>query len=155
MSVSIQLANKSDLEAISQFIQTVYDQAIAQTYSEQGNQEFYTYIELDAITKRFGVDHWILKAIDGEDLVGIIEIRKNQHLSMLFVKTRRQNQGIGRQLLSEAIKRIKKLNPNQKSLSVHSTPNAVAAYEKLGFRSISKEQIINGIIFVTMEKSLS
>lgn len=48
----------------------------------------------------------------------------------------------------------KELVEEEKTLSVHSTPNAVSAYQKLGFQAKSEEQNINGIRFVTMEKSI-
>lgn len=154
MSIIVKLANQSDIAEISLLIKNVYGNAIAPTYSNEGNEEFYKYIEIKAIDKRFSNEHWTLKAVDGDNIVGIIEIRKNEHLSMLFVDTNHQKQGIGQQLLTNAIVRISQLNPKQKTLSVHSTPNAVIAYQKLGFKSKKAEQIVNGIRFVTMEKSL-
>lgn len=35
---------------------------------------------------------------------------------------------------------------------MHSTPNAVPVYQRLGFQATSEEQVANGIKFVTMEK---
>ncbi len=70
---------------------------------------------------------------------------------MLFVKTDKQRQGIGKQLLSAAIEAIKKNSPNQKMLTVHSSPNSVTAYEKMGFETSGKEQMVNGIRFTTMQ----
>jgi predicted GNAT family N-acyltransferase len=155
MSLKIESATKLDIGEIAAFIKVVYDNAIAPTYSDQGNHEFYKYIDLEAIDKRFNVDHWMLKALDDGKLVGIMEIRKNEHLSMLFVDSDHQRQGMGRKLLTAAISKIKAENPDQTTITTHSTPNAVPAYERLGFIRMSEEQNVNGIRFVTMEKTIN
>lgn len=154
MPVEIQPSFTAESTLTARFIKKVYDTAIAPTYSEEGNTEFYKYINAEALEKRLGDDHWMLKAVEGDTLLGIIEIRKNEHLSMLFVDTIHQKQGIGRQLLAEAITKMRELNPEQKTISVHATPNALAAYQKLGFHAVSEEQNIHGIKFVSMEKPL-
>lgn len=155
MQISITQATQNDLSTITAFIRKVYDIAIAPVYSSEGNAEFYKYIDLSAVSDRFEQDHWILKALDEhQKLVGIIEIRKNEHVAMFFVDSRMQRQGVGRQLLTAAIQKIQALNPHQLTISVHSSPNSVSAYEKLGFKAVSDEKTVNGIRFTTMEKKL-
>lgn len=147
-------ATIQDIDHIISFIRTVYDVAVAPHYSQQGNKEFYRYLDTKSMLERMGGNHWILKAIDQTDLLGIIEIRDNSHLAMLFVKTNKQQQGIGRKLLSSAIEIIKESNPKQKTLTVHSSPNSVSAYEKMGFESLGNEQVVNGLRFTTMQMEI-
>ena len=151
MSKTIIPATIQDIDQIISFIRAIYDDAVAPNYSPQGNAEFYKYLDSKAMQERLENNHWILKASDQAELVGVIEIRDNNHLSMLFVKTDKQRQGIGRQLLSAAIEAIKKNRPNLKTLTVHSSPNSVTAYEKMGFESLGEEQTVNGIRFTTMQ----
>ncbi len=154
MPVTIRLANLSDIHQIQTFVRSVYDASVAPEYSAEGNNEFYKYLAADWLEKRLTSDHWILTAIDQAELVGIIEIRENKHLSMLFIKTQKQRQGIGKKLLQAAIDIIKKNNPTQESLTVHSSPNSVSAYEHMGFEKLGEEQVKNGIRFTTMQMQL-
>ncbi len=154
MKITIAPIQPSDFKTIIPFIRLVFDDAVAPTYSTEGNQEFYKYIELDAITDRYSGNHWMLQAKQDNNLVGVIEIRDNHHLSMLFVDTKKQRQGIGKKLLNAAILKIKDAVPNQKSLTVHSSPNSTTAYERFGFKQIADEKTVSGIRFISMEKSL-
>lgn len=87
-------ASSSDSNELSNFIKIVFDSSVANFYTEQGNSEFYKYITPEAIESHLKNDHWILKAEIDKKLVGIIEIRSNHHLSMLFVDPKYQRQGI-------------------------------------------------------------
>ncbi len=156
MTITINPASSSDLKQIIEFVRAVYDESVAPNYSSAGNEEFYKYLDPNWLQQRLESDHWILMAVDqdDDDLVGIIEIRENKHLSMLFVRTQNQRQGIGKKLLQSAIEKIKKNNPEQKVLSVHSSPNSVAAYERMGFEKLGSEQEVNGIRFTSMVRQL-
>jgi GNAT superfamily N-acetyltransferase len=155
MEITITQVQLAEADALSEFIRSVYDDAVAPHYSEQGNTEFYKYIDTEAVTKHLKTNHWMLKAELDKELAGIIEIRDNNHVSMLFVSSSHQRQGIGKQLLAAAVEKIRQLNPTQEKISVHSSPNSTAAYEKLGFVAISDEKEVNGIRFTTMEKNIT
>lgn len=148
-------ASKIYISEIASFIDQVFSQHVAPQYSSEGVEEFAKYITPDALDQRLQSNHFMLIARDNDDVVGVIEIRDNNHVSMLFVKTDKQKQGIGRQLLTEAIKRIQENDKSIEKISVHSSPNAVEAYQKLGFTAIAPEKEVHGIKFVTMERALS
>jgi GNAT superfamily N-acetyltransferase len=150
----LEKAKPTDSQTISFFIRQVFDQSVALHYTDQGNQEFYKYIVPDAIADRLRDNHWILMAYLKNDLIGIIVIRDNNHLSMLFVDTLHQRQGIGHFLFKAAIKKCHQLNTQLKTMTVHSSPNSITAYERLGFVIKDKEKEINGIRFTTMELTL-
>jgi predicted GNAT family N-acyltransferase len=151
MTTIVDYATLQDINQIIDFIRSVYDVSVAPHYSDQGNAEFYKYLDPQSMAERLESNHIILQATFQGELMGVIEIRDNNHLSMLFVKTNKQRHGIGRNLLSFAIKTINENNPNQKTLMVHSSPNSVTAYEKMGFESLGEEQTVNGIRFTTMQ----
>ena len=154
MKTTITETQLTEVIPLSNFIRSVYDDSVAPHYSEQGNAEFYKYIDTNAVTDHLQNNHWMLKAELNKELVGIIEIRDNNHVSMLFVSSIHQRQGIGKQLLAAAIEKIHELIPSQQKISVHSSPNSTVAYEKLGFVAISDEKEVNGIRFTTMEKTI-
>lgn len=155
MEIQLTLAQPTEATSLANFIRSVYDDSVALHYTQQGNDEFYKYITPEAIEEHLKTNHWILKAEGDDGLLGIIEIRDNKHLSMLFISSFHQRQGIGKQLLSVAIKKAKELNPSLEKMSVHSSPNSVVAYEKLGFKALTEEQVVNGIRFTTMEKLIT
>ncbi|NCN82347.1 MAG: GNAT family N-acetyltransferase [Candidatus Pacebacteria bacterium] len=136
----INQTTQENATTLSEFIKVVFDDAVASYYSEQGNAEFYKYIEPSAIIERLTTNHWILTTKVGNKLLGIIEIRSNNHLAMLFVDSNHQRQGIGKHLLAAAIKQARHNNPELKKPTVHSSPNSVSAYKKLGFTTTASEK---------------
>ena len=68
---------------------------------------------------------------------------------MLFVQSSRQRGGIGRGLLAAAGALAGEADCE---FTVSSSPNAVSAYERLGFRITGLEQCVHGIRFVPMQR---
>ncbi len=148
------IATIVDIPAIIKLTQTVFNAHVAPTYTNEGNTEFYKYLTPDAFKKRLEENHFILLAHLEEQLVGLIEIRNDDHVSLFFVDSSKQKQGIGRLLFNDAVKLAKKNNGKVKELSVNSSPNAVRAYEKLGFRTVESEKVSSGIRYVPMKMVL-
>ena len=75
------------------------------------------------------------------------------HISIFFVKSKYQGKGIGKNLLKRCISMCKRNNKDLKKITVHSSPNAVEIYKKLGFTKIGKGMVqeMNGIRFVGMK----
>ena len=82
----------------------------------------------------------------------MMEIREAHHIAMLFVKPGMQRQGIGRRLVQEAIAYRRTHNLETRQIAVHSSPNSVAAYERLGFHKTGEQQEANGIRFIPMAR---
>jgi len=154
LKISINPAQSDEATGLQAFIRRVFDEAVAPHYSDRGKQAFYLYIESSAIVERLKANHWILKAENPGELLGVIEIRNNAHLSMFFVSPEHQRQGVGRQLLAAAITKILQSDRNLKRLTVNASPNSIQAYRALGFSAISAEKEMNGIRFTTMEKAI-
>lgn len=85
-------------------------------------------------------------AFEGNEMVGIIAMRKPQHISLFFVKGNQHRKGIGRKLFE----RMKKDYEIQE-FTVNSSPYGVEAYHHLGFKDIDTEQTTNGIRYVPMK----
>lgn len=80
----------------------------------------------------------------------MIEIKEFNHISLFFVKSNFQGQGIGKALLNEALSKIRKEHVIT-VLTVKSAPNAISIYEALGFFKQGEEQTLNGIRFLPMQ----
>jgi len=129
-------------------ISEIFDEFVAPDYSEEGVQEFYRYANAEALVARRGDEVFCLVAESSGRLVGMIEMLACAHISLLFVRER--GKGIAKELFNRALARCKKERPGISELTVNSSRYAVSIYERLGFRTIDKEQEKNGIIFIPM-----
>ncbi len=136
--------------AVSDLIIRVFDEFIAGGYSQEGVQEFLSYVTPEALAKRAQENHFALVAAVGNRIVGVIEVRACDHISLLFVDKAFQGRGISRALLKQALARCIEGNPELHEVSVNASPYAVPIYERLGFRTTEPEQTIHGIRFTPM-----
>jgi GNAT superfamily N-acetyltransferase len=141
-------------EAVSRLVARVFHRHVAPLFSLEGVEEFLRYIDPGAIHARLERNYFLLVATAGGQMVGAIAVRDYEHVSLLFVETAFQRQGIARDLLGKAVETCRTNKPDLCEIDVNSSPNAVPAYERLGFRQLGPEQIENGIRFVPMVMKL-
>ncbi|PYJ23517.1 MAG: hypothetical protein DME92_00885 [Verrucomicrobia bacterium] len=103
------------------------------------------YASADALSQRQVSGHATYVAERGGELVGMLHLRAPCHVAMLFVQSSLQRSGIARALLASA-------GDANCEFTVNSSPNAVAAYERLGFRVTGSEQCVHGIRFIPMQR---
>ncbi len=142
-------------QAVCDLVRKVFSEFVAPQYSDEGVVEFLSYADARSMARRVQSDHTVLLAeIDGE-LVGVIETRNFRHISLLFVSREYQRRGIARRLIMKALKIARIANPGLSSLTVKSSPNAVGAYEALGFKGEGPEIQESGIRFLPMRMAIS
>ena len=135
--------------AVSSLAREVFDQFVAPYYQPEGVTEFHRYASAEALSQRHKTGHITLVAEHSGELVGMLHLREPRHVSMLFVQSSRQRGGIARGLLAAAGALA---GDTDCEFSVSSSPNAVSAYERLGFRITGSEQCVHGIRFVPMQR---
>lgn len=113
-------------------------------------REFLSYANPDAIRERQSRNHLVLLASQNQSVVGVLELRDYDHISLLFVVESHQRIGIGRLLVREALNLIEAHHQKSRIVSVNSSPNAVEAYKKFGFTTTGHMHVKNGIAFVPM-----
>lgn len=128
----------------------VFKHSVAPGYSPEGVSEFLKYARSDDLLKRSRSDHFILVAQAGHDIVAMIEIKKYHHIALFFVAGAFQRKGIGKTLLKRALKICRDRDPWLREISVNASPNAVGAYEQMGFEHQGPARTINGIRFFPM-----
>jgi GNAT superfamily N-acetyltransferase len=145
---------EQELQAVSKLACEVFCESIRPPYSPEGTQEFLRYAAPEAWRERQQSGHltWVAE-IEGQ-LVGTIHLRNGNHVAMLFVRAQHQRSGVGRSLVQVATAQARTLQPPPKFMTVNSSPNAVPAYERMGFLPVGPEQTINGIRFVPMTLAL-
>jgi len=139
-----------DIPEVSNLVAHVFNALVAPEYSTEGVQEFLQYIEPIAFQARSKSNHFSLIALAQAKIVGMIEIRNRDHVSLLFVAQDYQRRGIAKELLHQAIQICQEYKPQPSEISVNSSSFAVPIYEKLGFYRVGERKERNGIGFIPM-----
>lgn len=125
----------------------------APEYSKKGIQSFRDFIE-DPRLKRLFLDgkYPAFGAFDNGKLVGMLGIRNENHVSLLFVQNKYHMHGIGRELLQYAFRQARVFGID--SFTVNAAPYATGFYHKMGFEDVSEEVVADGIRFTPMKITL-
>ena len=133
----------------------VFDEFVAPQYANEGVTEFKKYARADALSDRLKDENIVNLAEFEGKIIGVIEIRENSHIALLFVDKSHQRKGIARELLKRSIEICRKRKSDIQRITVNSSPNAVTAYQNIGFKDIEDEKVVNGIRFIPMELILN
>lgn len=150
-SVSYHLIKTGEEATVVDLITKVFTEFVAPHFSREGVSEFLKYIDVDEFSKRIISGNRVLVAKTGQKIIGAIEIRDFSHIALFFVEKISQRKRIGTELLQHAIAQCRARKPASGRFTVNASPNAVSAYQKMGFKSVGDEQVKNGICFVPME----
>ena len=146
---------KSGEEAlIADLVFGVFAEFVEPLYSQEGVEQFKKFACADALADRLGAGNLFLLAESGQRIIGVIEVREHSHVGLLFVEKSFQREGIARELLGRSIEICRRQNPGIRKITVNSSPNAIAAYQRIGFTTVEEEQLQNGMRFVPMELTL-
>ena len=149
-SIQYRPIKADDEEQAIDIVSTTFSEFVAPGFSDEGIAEFFKYANADAFRERARANHFTIVAQKSRDLIGLIEMRDNNHISLFFVRKQYQNMGVGKSLFKMAQKTCLKNRPDLEKMTVNASPNSVPAYEKMGFACDNTEQCVNGIRFVPM-----
>ena len=141
--------------AVCSLVRRVFAEFVAPLYTQQGNQAFEQYANPDRLANRSQSNHFVLVAEARAELIGAIEVRNCNHISLLFVTHAWQGQGVASKLLHHALALAKGRKPDFTTVNVHASPNAVEVYKALGFEVTGTEQLDHGIRFIPMQMTQS
>ena len=146
--------------AVAALARRVFDSCVAPEASTRGRRAFRTYARAVRILERLDRRHRVLVAeVDGR-LTGMIEVRDDTHIAMLFVERDAQRHGVARALIAAAF-------PGKSSgssvsacsdagaggaITVNATPGSIAAYLHLGFRPAGRERESDGLRVLPMTR---
>jgi GNAT superfamily N-acetyltransferase len=153
--MQISQLKKKEIAAAIDLVTDVFREFVAPDYSEEGTATFKEFIDYASITQKLERGEMkIWGSFSSHRLSGVIASLKTNHICLLFVRKKYQRQGIARALFEKVIDSCR-LDRNISSITVNSSPYAVEAYRRLGFKEISAEKTLNGIRFIPMEYSIS
>ncbi|WP_321991767.1 GNAT family N-acetyltransferase [Marispirochaeta aestuarii] len=136
---------------VHNLVSSVFNEFVGFEYTEEGNKVFNDLIKPENILERHKSGNIILTYEKNGRIIGIIEVRDNNHICLFFVDKRYHNKGIGRELFNEM---LLKIEGKTEYLEVNASPFSEEIYSRLGFKSIDNKKEINGILFIPMKMKL-
>lgn len=137
-----------EVDAVSALVTAVFRARLAQRCPARGRQEFLFFAQAQELANRASAGNRVLVAVEGGEIVGMIEVRDGNHIVLLFVDLERQRRGIGRALMEAAFPEFEQGRPER--MTVHAAPGAEEAYRRLGFVPSGPRQLRNGLPFLPM-----
>lgn len=119
-------------------------------YPPEGIRSFEDFITDSTLKRMFIMGAYqVMAAYDHEKMVGMISLRNEIHISLLFVDRYYQRRGIGRALILRLSKYVKE-EIGKSQITVNASPYGVDFYHRLGFRDVGPQKQQDGIIFTPM-----
>ncbi|MFB6318736.1 GNAT family N-acetyltransferase [Saccharicrinis sp. FJH54] len=150
MDYTIQPYRKGQEQEISRLIRKVYDEFVAPDYTENGNTIFYDWIAPEKIAKRQKDQINLLVASIGTVIAGMIEIRDNRNVTLLFVDKKYHGKGMAGALFRSALQMCLSRDKDLDTFYVHASPFSIPVYERLGFKASGEIQEEQGITYLPM-----
>lgn len=122
----------------------------ARDYTKEGIKNFRNFVE-DPILKALFIEgkYKVIGAFKDNLMVGMIGVRNETHISLLFVDSEYHMMGIARELCKQAFEMTYRTY-GKREMTVNSSPYAVGFYHKVGFVDTDSEQTTDGIIYTPM-----
>lgn len=141
---------KSEWEEAMQLAWDTFILFEAPEYSKEGIKNFKNFVR-DPILKTLFLEgkYKTLAAFHNGLMVGIIGVRNETHISLLFVDSEYHRRGIASKLMNRMFE-ITKKELGKWEMTVNSSPYAVGFYHKMGFTDLSDEMTTDGIRYTPM-----
>lgn len=119
----------------SDLVIRMMNEFVAHDYLEEGVWEFLRCLQPDQNMSHSRIKHFVLVAEMDDQIIGTIEIREYNHISLFCVEKQYRQRGVGRKLLQRALSFCVKHKPDLSELTVNALPSSVPIYKRLGFHS--------------------
>jgi len=146
--IKYEYMKKTEVKEVSNLIKELFKEFIGIDYNQEGKDTFLDYIAPNNLRERYNKkNHEFLIAKDNDVLIGIIELRDYNHISLLFVKKNYHCRGIAKNLFNKSSELCKQYNPDIEEIAVNSSLYAEKIYTKLGFKKVKNKEEKDGIIY--------
>jgi GNAT superfamily N-acetyltransferase len=152
MTAIIELLQENEIEEFSRLVDFVFDEYVGNDYSDAGNKTFKDYTSKEAVLERMKSSSIFYIAKDEGWIIGALEIRNKDHISLFFIDKKYQGKGIGRELFNRYISDI--TSEGITSVSVNSSIFGENIYTALGFKRTDGPREKDGILFIPMKYTL-
>jgi predicted GNAT family N-acyltransferase len=151
--IFIENLKKDEIMEFSRLTDKVFDEFVGKDYSEEGKRTFKEFIDEKAIIERINNNQFFV-AKHKNNIIGIMEIKNKDHISLFFVLKEFHGKGVGRKLFEYYIKIIKENNNGIKTITVNSSFYGEKVYKALGFIKMQEAQERDGIKYIPMEYNI-
>lgn len=151
---TIRRVRPEEIEAAMDLALRTFEVFEAPVYGSEGSAAFRKFV-MDPKTLwayRIGAS-WMWGCFAGDTLIGMVGMRRQKHIELVFVEERYHKKGIGRALMEAAFTECRE--KGIKRITLNSAPYAYGFYYSLGFQNTGLEQTIDGIQFTPMEYMLA
>ena len=93
-------------------------------------------------------------ALDGGRIVGLMAMRGESHIVLVFTHRDYHRQGVASAILQALLSDVRRENPALRRLTLNSSPYGLPFYLQASFQPAGPEQTINGIRFTPMTYDL-
>lgn len=126
----------------------------ADDYGTSGIKSFRKFLADNALKRMFLLGKYTMfVAAEDQKIIGMISLRNENHISLLFVDENYHHKGIGRALIRHTEQYLREeLHLN--SITVDAAPYAIEFYHKLHYRDTQPERCLDGIRFTSMMKEI-
>ena len=145
MNISYEKVTYEDQESVLALGEAVNEEFVIPCLSPEGQKNMRKTRQVD-IKRAIDTDIYTsVKAVKDGQIVGYVSWRQGNYIAQLYVSSKYQKKGIGRELVSEMLRRSGSL-----SIELKASVNAVSFYKRLGFKPTDKEQVKDGIRYLPM-----
>jgi GNAT superfamily N-acetyltransferase len=141
--------------SVAALVRRVFNTCVAPECSIAGRRAFLAYARPVRIRERLDCGHSVLVAMIEGRLAGMIEVRGEAHIAMLFVESDAQRHGVARALIEAAFAGKRANGPDETTratITVNATPGSIAAYARLGFHATGPERDVDSLRVVPMAR---
>ena len=136
-----------------QLAEKVFMEFEAPTFVQRGVDSFLDFLwgnRVQEMIKDGDFKVWV--CYSGDELVGMMALRENCHISLAFIRGDFHRQGIGRMLYAEAKKYA--LNMGTEVITVNASEYGIPFYKAMGFYETDMQLVSDGIIYTPMEANI-
>ncbi|MGD9212693.1 MAG: GNAT family N-acetyltransferase [Desulfobacteraceae bacterium] len=150
--IQIREMHTEDADQVFELVKAGFDEFVKPDLTEEGVTEFFRAVQEFIYTRPD--NHFIMIARSENKIIGMIDVKDNNHICLFFVAKEFQRKSVGGQLLENTILKSIPNSPQIFEITVNSSTFAVSIYKKLGFKQSNAKQMVNGIKFIPMVKTV-
>jgi ribosomal protein S18 acetylase RimI-like enzyme len=142
-------------ERIYDLIARAFNEYVAPIYSNEGVEYFLGMISPKGLRElNEGKSSFVIVARQVNELIGMIAVREESHIALIFIDSEYQRRGIGKNLINKALTICLNRDPKMRAITVSSSPNLKSFYEEIGFKAKGEEVDECGMRFAPMQKTI-
>ncbi len=154
MRIVVRPAYRDEWEDAMSLAWRTFMQFEAQDYTPEGIESFQEFITDTVLYRMFVMGAYqLFGAYDNGRMIGMISLRNETHISLLFVDGKYHKMGIGTRLI-EYISEYVLNEEGHRNITVNAAPYATGFYHRIGFVDTDSEQTSDGIRYTPMERSI-